>query len=373
MKLLHRHKTHTGGIQLKLFLETHDDLWFLYNIAFKGDLIEGFTSRKIKTENCNSICVKQEIKKFTIRLCIESVQYTTSYDDIHVTGTNVLENPYVKIGQYHTLDVQPNSTITLFKEEWNKLCEDKLSHILNVSMNAEQAFLVIDNGRASFFLLSQYMTKEVFKLIHNIPIRKTSSHRSSNSSKSSESFYRMILDKIDSELDFKVLRMVVITGPGIFKDLFFEYMKANSLNLNHVNIHKNLSRFILCNSSFSDKNAINEVLSNPLLSSKLNYVFYHDHNKVLDELKTRLEMNDEKVCFGFDDIYNAVTLGAVESILVSDNVIREASSTTRRKIHELVDEVKHYGGGVYYFSDNHCATEYIKNLTGLVALLRFVI
>eukprot|EP00375_Theileria_parva_P002243 XP_764921.1 pelota protein [Theileria parva strain Muguga] len=361
MKLLHRHKTHTGGIQLKLFLETHDDLWFLYNIAFKGDLIEGFTSRKIKTENCNSICVKQEIKKFTIRLCIESVQYTTSYDDIHVTGTNVLENPYVKIGQYHTLDVQPNSTITLFKEEWNKLCEDKLSHILNVSMNAEQAFLVsfhilyplqvIDNGRASFFLLSQYMTKEVFKLIHNIPIRKTSSHRSSNSSKSSESFYRMILDKIDSELDFKVLRMVVITGPGIFKDLFFEYMKANSLNLN----------------------AINEVLSNPLLSSKLNYVFYHDHNKVLDELKTRLEMNDEKVCFGFDDIYNAVTLGAVESILVSDNVIREASSTTRRKIHELVDEVKHYGGGVYYFSDNHCATEYIKNLTGLVALLRFVI
>ncbi|UKJ90335.2 eukaryotic peptide chain release factor [Theileria orientalis] len=371
MKILHKHKTHTGGIQLKLLIENHDDLWFLYNIAFKGDVIESFTSRKIKTENCNSICVKQEIKKFNIRLCIESVEYTSSYDDVHIVGTNVSENPYVKIGQYHTLDIHPNSTVTLFKDEWNKFCDEKLSNVLNVSKNAEQAFLVIDNGMATLFLVSQYITRQVFKLSHNIPIRKVSTNKVNTTTKSSEVFYKMILDKIDTQLDFGIIRMVVVTGPGIIKDLFYEYMKNNSLNLNHLNVHKNINRFVVCNSSFSDKNAINEVLSNPAHSSKLSDVFYVEHNKVIDELKKRLEMNDDKVCFGYDDILKAVHMGAVECVLVSDNIIREANSTERKRLNELVEEVKNFGGKAYFFSDGHCSTEYVKNLTGLISLLRY--
>lgn len=373
MRVLRRFKTHDGGIQLKLVVESHDDLWCLYNICFKGDVIEAFTSRKIKSENCSSICVKQEIKKFMIKLAIESIEYTSSYDDLHISGRNASENPYIKVGQYHTIDVSIGSTITLYKDEWNGFCEGKLSDVSNSTKQAELAFLVIDNGVATFFLLTQYTTKQVFKIYHNIPIRKSSNTHMTNNQKASETFYKLILEKLGQCLDFTVLKSIVVTGPGMIKESFLDYIRTNALNLNYTEIHKNINRFILCNSSFSDRNAITEVLANTNTSQKISSIQYVEHDKILKEVKMKLETNDDKLCIGMEDITNAVNLGAVDRVLVSDFIIRNASAEKRKEIQKLVDDIKGHGGKVYFLSDAHCATEYIKNLTGIVALLRFSI
>lgn len=95
--------------------------------------------RKVKKESPLVASVKQEVKKFNIKLLIEvgrqpstpknvqRITYASSQDDLQVSGKNIADNPFVKvcfsrrivinmqIGQYHTAEIRLHSKITLKK------------------------------------------------------------------------------------------------------------------------------------------------------------------------------------------------------------------------------------------------------------------
>ena len=43
-----------------------------------------------------------------------------------VKGRNVEENQYIKMGAYHTVDLEANRKFTIFKEEWDSVTLDRI-------------------------------------------------------------------------------------------------------------------------------------------------------------------------------------------------------------------------------------------------------
>ncbi|KAK1444605.1 pelota like protein [Babesia gibsoni] len=324
-----------GGIVLSLTAENPDDIWCIYNLLSEGDEIVAFTSRKVKKENSNATSVKQEIKKFNIHLAIEKITYASSDDDLQVSGKNISDNPYVKIGQYHTAEIRTHSKITLTKNNWNSYYNDKLNEITNFKNQAEQIFLVLDSAV--------------------------------------ENFFKAVIKKINDVINFEVTRSVVITGPGFTKNGFFDYLKENCSKLGYDTLNKNLKSFIVCNSTSSDQRAISEVLANQSFAAKINDQLYVQHNKAIEILRKRLEDNEDTIAIGVEDVLRAIELGAVDAIIITEDLIRHGLTERRKQIHKLIEDAKSQGGKVYYLSDKHFSSEFIKNLTGIAALLRLAI
>lgn len=373
MQIHHRSRLATGGIELALTAENPDDIWCIYNLLSEGDEIVVFTSRKVKKESPLVASVKQEVKKFNIKLLIERITYASSQDDLQVSGKNIADNPFVKIGQYHTAEIRLHSKITLKKAIWNSYYNEKLNEVTNVTNQAEQTFLVVDSGKASLYFILRYLTKEAFSLTYNIPNRKISNLRFSHHQKAIENFYKAIIKKLCEAVNFDVTRTIVITGPGFTKTSFYNYIKENSSKLGYEVMNKNLKSFILCDSTSSDRRAIGEVLRNKAFVSRIHDQHYIHHNRAIDTLRKRLEDNDETVAIGLEDVCKAVQLGAVDSILITEYLIRNGYTEQRKHIHHILEDAKRHGGKVYYLSDEHYSSEFLTNLTGVAALLRMSI
>lgn len=259
------------------------------------------------------------------------------------------------------------------KAIWNSYYNEKLNEVTNVTNQAEQTFLVVDSGKASLYFILRYLTKEAFSLTYNIPNRKISNLRFSHHQKAIENFYKAIIKKLCEAVNFDVTRTIVITGPGFTKTSFYNYIKENSSKLGYEVMNKNLKSFILCDSTSSDRRAIGEVLRNKAFVSRIHDQHYIHHNRAIDTLRKRLEDNDETVAIGLEDVCKAVQLGAVDSILITEYLIRNGYTEQRKHIHHILEDAKRHGGKVYYLSDEHYSSEFLTNLTGVAALLRMSI
>lgn len=52
--------------------------------------------------------------------------FDTAACELRVKGKNIQENPYVKMGAYHTIDLQLNQKFTLAKQHWDVIALDRL-------------------------------------------------------------------------------------------------------------------------------------------------------------------------------------------------------------------------------------------------------
>lgn len=370
MQIHKRTRLPTGGITLALTAEHPDDIWCIYNLLSEGDEIVVFTSRKVKRESLNGGSVKQEVKKFNIKLSIEKITYASSDDDLQVSGKNVSDNPYVKIGQYHTAEIRLHSRFTLTKSTWSPYHNHRLNEATNLKNNAEQTFLVIDPGKASLYFILRYLTKEAFSITHNIPNRRTSSSRFSHHQKAIDSFHKALIKKLSETINFEVTRTVVLAGPGFAKTDFLSFLKENCAKLGYDTLNSNLKNFVVCDSTSSDQRAIGEVLSNQAFAAKIGDQHYLQHNRAIETLRKRLENNVDTVAIGIEDVIRAVELGAVETVLITEDKIRSGLTEERKRVLNLLEEASKQGGKVLYLSDEHFSSEFLRNLTGIVALLR---
>lgn len=62
-----------------------------------------------------------------LTIAVESINYDTYGGKIHVKGRNVCENQYVKMGAYHTLDLEVNRSFTLHKALWDTVSIQRIN------------------------------------------------------------------------------------------------------------------------------------------------------------------------------------------------------------------------------------------------------
>ena len=95
--------------------------------------------------------------------------------------------------------------------------------------------------------------------------------------------------------------------------------------------------------------------------------------EVMEEVLSRLGKDRMDVTYGFDEVKNASTIGAVDKLLIADVTLREAPDDKRTLLEELMRNVEEKRGKIIVLSEEHEAGAKLLSLGGVAALLRFPI
>lgn len=74
------------------------------------------------------------------------MDFDTQVCQLRVNGRVCEENADVKMGSYHTIDLELNRKVTIRKEEWDIISLDRLHKACDVTERAEVAAIVMQEG-----------------------------------------------------------------------------------------------------------------------------------------------------------------------------------------------------------------------------------
>ena len=114
---------------------------------------------------------------------------------VRVRGRNVTENKFVKMGAYHTIDLELSKDFTLAKGRWDAVYLERLDLATNIAKQADVACVVMSLGLAHVCLISGEMTVVRAKIEQSVPKKRigSSGHR-----KGVERFFELVMDVRDA-------------------------------------------------------------------------------------------------------------------------------------------------------------------------------
>lgn len=361
---------------LALIPEDEDDMWHVYNLISIGDSVRASTIRSVTTES-NTGTTKKERVRTTLTLSIEDIDFDNDACKMRLRGRNVEENQHVKMGAYHTLDLEVNRKFELSKSHWDTVFLDRVEVATDVTKKADLAAIVMQEGLAHVCLVTSSMTLVRAKIDVNIP-RK---HKSgvSQHDKALHKFFDAIATAALRHINFEVIKCVLVASPGFVKDLFFNYIMQQASKAAGLGgpsgeakvFLENKAKFVLVHSSSGFKHSLKEVLQDPALQSRLADTKASEEVKTLEAFYKTLQSEPLKACYGEKHVNLAAEAQAIETLLISDKLFRSRDVQRRSKFVRLVDDVREYGGDVKVFSSMHVSGEQLDQLTGVCAILRF--
>ncbi|RWS24102.1 hypothetical protein B4U80_07843, partial [Leptotrombidium deliense] len=368
--------------------EEPEDIWHSYNLLQIGDSLKASTIRKVTVESATGSTGSNRVRT-TLTITVEQVEYDTQACLLRVKGRNIVENQYVKMGQYHTLDIELNRKFTLTKSFWDSIALERLDTSCDPSQTADVVAIIMQQGLAHICLVTSSMTILKAKIDVNIPRKRRG--QCSQHEKGLRKFYDNIIQAILRHVNFEgiflieltliyvycvvlvVVKCVLVASPGFVKDDFYEYLFQQAVKLEMKNIVENKAKFILAHSSSGFKHSLKEVLTDPLIQSKLIETKAAAEVRALDAFYSLLQTEPNRAFYGVKHVEKANELQAIETLLICDSLFRCENITQRKKFVALVDSVKESGGDVRIFSSLHVSGEQLDQLSGIAAILRFPI
>lgn len=104
---------------------------------------------------------------------------------------------------------------TLQKPQWDEIALERLQEACDVSKRAEVAALMIEEGVANLFLLTNAMT--VLRLRVDTPIPRKRLGSTTQHDTALQKFFASVLEGLTRNIDFAVVKCLVIAGPGFVK------------------------------------------------------------------------------------------------------------------------------------------------------------
>ena len=79
----------------------------------------------------------------TLTLKVIGVDFDTAQGVMRVSGRNVKENAFVKLGQHHTLELELQRQFTIEKDRWDAVDLERISEACDPSKSADVAAVVM--------------------------------------------------------------------------------------------------------------------------------------------------------------------------------------------------------------------------------------
>lgn len=343
-------------------------MWHAYNLIAVGDRLRSTTIRRVQTESATGSVSSNKVRT-TLSIAVEGIEFDTQACMLRIKGRNVEENQYVKMGAYHTIDLELNRKFTLIKEYWDIIVLERVEMACDPAQHADLGAILLHEGLCHIFLVTSSMTIVRAKIDMNIP-RKRKGFCSQHD-KGLFRFYDAIIQGILRHINFEVIKCILVASPGFVKDQFCDYMFQQAVKNEWKAIIDNKSKFLLAHSSSGHKHSLKEVLADPTVTSKLADTKASSEVKALDNFFTMLQTESDRAYYGVRHVEKANEAMAVETLLVTDELFRSTDLPTRKRYVQLVESVKENGGDVRVFSSLHVSGEQLGQLSGVAAILRF--
>jgi len=348
MKLLAKNKN-----EIKIKTENLDDLWYLSQVIDKGDLVKGRTLRKIKIGEEDQRKQRVIKKPVFIKIQAEKSEFSKTSNILRVSGI-IQEGPEdISKGEHHTFNVEENTVITIYKENWLKYqldrikdaCSTKLSKILICCFDREEAYFAL-------------MKRNGYELLSSI---KGDVQNKVEEKKIAKSFYSEIINQLENYSKKYSITTIILASPAFWKEDLMKELHDEELK----------KKVIQASCSAVGKTAINEILKR----DEIKRVLHDDRTtreiNLVEELLAEIKKNGQAV-YGIIETENAAHAGAVRDLLVTDSLIQKSrQENIYGRIEHIMKASESSKGSITIISSEHDGGKELNGLGGIAAILRY--
>lgn len=170
MKLIHKDLDKKNAGSVTLVAEESEDMWHAYNLISPGDYVRSSTIRRVINESSTATSTSRV--HTTLTVLVKSTDYDLHGSVLRVKGTNIEENQYVKMGAYHTIDLELNRKFTITKAEWDSVAMARIEEACDPVHTADLAAVIMQEGLAHVCLIQASMTTVKAKIEMCIPRKR---------------------------------------------------------------------------------------------------------------------------------------------------------------------------------------------------------
>ena len=362
MKLVDKSIEKSGVGHVGLVAENSEDIWHAYNLIFRGDTVRAWTTGEVEKEPATgsptSGCVRTMVS-----IQVEDTEFDDQTLTLHLMGRCVEENPYVKMGAYHELQIKGNIEFTVTKSYWDAITLERIDTACNPDPKANVAVVLMDSGTANVVLMNGTMTffpEEIRHLQYPDKFQNV---------KAKKRFYESVLEAMLRHINFQVTYRILIASPELVRKEFFEFMMQWGCKTDNHIFDKNSDKFMLVSLLSSQKLSLLQVLSDPAVKFMFCTKAVSDFHALKDFLAI-WKAKTSCAFYGWENAVRANEAKAIKTLLLSDNFVK-VESTEKKKFAELVKSVHQFGGTTRIISALHSYGYKLNCCVGIATILRF--
>ncbi|KAG9397244.1 Translation release factor pelota [Carpediemonas membranifera] len=368
MKIVKKIIDSKGEGKVVLKPTTNEDLWEAYNVISPGDVITSVTIRRIQRQTVGG-GQDSERKPMKLSLKVTQVDYDPGASRLRVAGTNLHETQWVKFNQFHTFELQPFFEFTVWKHHWNNVSLNRILAATDESRGATTAIVVLEEGSALICLVSDSLTLVKAKVEKVIP-RKSPLGMSKRQT-AIEKFLSNVYQSMVNAIDLEAVKAIVIGSPGFIKEDLLKMITTEGSKDSSKGWGNAKAKILLETTSSGSMAAVSELLQLPSVQRHMGDSKAAVETAELEKFLQAIFMESDRVCYGIKHVQAAIDMGAVEKLLISDNIFRSNNLSERKRAVALTEAVEASSGVVRVFSAEHPAGRQVAQFGGLAATLRF--
>ncbi|KAI0020902.1 hypothetical protein F4780DRAFT_319186 [Xylariomycetidae sp. FL0641] len=349
-----------------------EDMWHANNLIGPEDVIKAHAIRKVITESKTGSTSSERVHTdLTIR--VTSTFFDPAASQLHVSGTVIVENSFVNIGQYHTLDLELNRPFTIWKKYgWDSVARDTLADALKQDKDGAVAAVVMQEGIANICLITEYRTILKQRVESTIPKKRAAS---SDQSAGMRRFFDKTMATLMRSIDFSKPRPLLLASPGFVAGDFKKFMAEEGTRRGDKTLMAMARSATVVHSSSGHLHSLNEILKSPEVTATMKDMKFSKETRFMDDFFDRLRQDDGRAWYGTGPVEKAVQEGAVGRgggvLLINNSLFRSQDIATRKRYVAMVDKVKEDGGDARVLSSDHESGERLDALGGIAAMLTY--
>lgn len=341
MRKLGENKTENS---YEIRIETDDDIWHLYNIVEKGDIVTASTTRRAEKTGDKINEERTEKRRMTLGVRIDTIEF--SEDDMRIRLLGMIETGPQDIGQHHSLMIDVGDNLWIGKKKWKLSQLERLNRAIEDTNKPRIVFVSLDQDEATIAVLRQLGPKEV------CTVRSSRCGKQYDTKENGGNYHGEIISKLRPMIGKDA--PVVLLGPGFEKELLAESLKND----------QTMPRAHVYGTGQSGMQGINELLKKGMGSDLLRESRAGVEMEAVEKLMTEIG-KDGLATYGTEEVGNACLMGAVETLLIIDSKLREGDYD------EMIRNTESQKGNVIVVSEEHDAGNQLKSLGGFAAILRY--
>ncbi len=343
MRVLHR-DPRTGEIKLRI--ENADDLWHLSNLVQPGDLVRASTYRREESKTDKIRPEKAEKVRITLTLRVDKTEFQAFSDRLRISGV-IVDAPQ-DLGRHHTLNISVDDVLSIIKS-WRRHELQRIDEAVAATQKPLVTFLSLDDEEALVAQLRQYGVQEL------ATIRAPGHGKMFDTGDAETTYHEEILRKLRP---MPLGEALVLVGPGFAREDFLAFLQSHDPAL----AAKVQSQGTSQPGMRGIQEALRSGMGSKLFADSRVALETQLVEKVLEAIAT-----NRPCAYGRNEVREATAAGAVETLLVSESVVRDL------EIERLMHDAETARGTVVLVSAHHEAGAKLEGLGGVAALLRFPI
>lgn len=325
-----------------------DDLWYLSHLIDQGDFVKGKTTRKVKIGDSENA----KVAKKTLTLKIEAETIELTEDSVRVNGKVKEGSDDVPKDSYHAISLQEGSELTLEKPQWLEYQKKKLKE----ASEKKYSYLIclFDREEVLFALTKKFGYEVLAKIKGDVP-------KKAKDVEVKKDFQEEIIKALDVYNGRYNLESIILASPAFYKEDLLKKIKIPELK----------KKIVLAICSDISERSLDEVMRRPELANLLKDSRVREEQLLVEELLREINTK-EKAAYGWKEVQEAVNMGAVEKLLLTDRFIKERRDKEEfKEVDDIMKSVDALKGEIHIISSENDPGKKLQGLGGIAAILRY--